>query len=89
MYNAFISVIGIIKGDKSTILNYINSTYNDLSSNFSDFEIILINNHFTDNLDSVWESLSLDVKKSILIVNLSIHTYFSSSMREIPKICFV
>ena len=71
MYNAFISVIGIIKGDKSTILNYINSTYNDLSSNFSDFEIILINNHFTDNLDSVWESLSLDVKKSILIVNLS------------------
>lgn len=75
MFNSFISVVGVINQAEELELlpDYLSNLYPVLSENFSDFEFILVNNHFGRPLDPFIEPLPEDLKKNIYLLNLSRH----------------
>ena len=73
MYNSFISIVGVVEQweDLSRLPTYLNSLFGVLKDNFSDFEIILVNNTGGICLDDKIEPLDQALKQNIFLLNLS------------------
>ena len=67
MFSSFISVVGLVSPDKLVIKNYLINVHKELKNNFSDFEIVLVNNR--THLDI--KELDKDILKSVTALNLS------------------
>jgi hypothetical protein len=74
MHNAFISVVCTINQRKEVglISDYLSNVYDVLSSNFEDFEIILVNNSpYEPEISEQINMLSERIRKNIFLLNLS------------------
>ncbi len=76
MYNSFISIVGVLQADYQLkhLVAYLKATHEQLSSSFSDFEIILINNHLNEQPDHYINELPAEVRKDVFLLNLSANT---------------
>lgn len=71
MYNCFISIISLLQPDPQLIRKFLINTHRVLKENFSDFEIILVNNRLELNIDSIFQNLDMDILKNVAVINLS------------------
>jgi len=73
MYNSFISVVGVIQHphELRMLPEYLSRLYPVLSANFSDFEVILVNNNLNIPAASYIEPLPDALKHNIYLLNLS------------------
>lgn len=74
MQNSFISVVGVINRPYEIrgLASYLKDVYAVLSQNFSDYEIILLNNAVGPGIEEEIEQLPADLKKNIYLLNLSV-----------------
>jgi hypothetical protein len=73
MYNSFISVTAVINQpqDARLLPRFLQQCYGVLKENFSDFEIILVNNALHISLDEYITPLPAELKHHIFLLNLS------------------
>jgi hypothetical protein len=74
IHNSFISVIGVLQSPRSTgaLYSWLTGLYAELSTQFSHFEFILVNNHCDiAAIDAVIKPLPEDLRKNIFLLNLS------------------
>ena len=73
MYNSFLSVVCSIERPEEidTLADRLSKLATVLSSNFSDYEIILVNNTASRNFEKRLESLSETVRQHIYLIHLS------------------
>ncbi|HMQ59187.1 MAG TPA: hypothetical protein PKE06_00890 [Flavilitoribacter sp.] len=73
MYNSFISVVHVLHypHEVAQLPAYLTSVYSVLAENFSDFEVILVNNHTGENPDPGIAALPADLKQHVYLLNLS------------------
>ncbi len=71
MYNCFISIISLIQPNPQLITSFLINTHKVLKENFSDYEIILVNNRVDMNIIPVLQKLDMDILKDITVINLS------------------
>jgi hypothetical protein len=73
MHNCFISVVSVIEGqdDIKKLPEFLTGLHQVLVSNFSDHEIILVNNSHGLSPDVAISALSQDIKQNIFLLNLS------------------
>lgn len=73
MHNCFISIVGVIdyREDMLHLTEYLTNLYAELQSNFSDFEIILVNNTGGQSLDDKIQPLDAALKQHVFLLNLS------------------
>lgn len=76
MYNSFLSIVSIIDSPQELKLlpELLNNIYPVLKDNFSDFEIILVNNTPGYAVDPYVTPLPTDLKHNIYLLNLSTKT---------------
>lgn len=76
MHNSFISIVGVLNSpeDVDRLPQYLSNLHKVLTENFSDFEIILVNNTFRRNFDDKINQLPAALKQNIFLLNLSSHT---------------
>jgi glycosyltransferase involved in cell wall biosynthesis len=76
MYNSFLSIVSVIhhRGELAVLSGYLSSLVSILEENFSDYEIILVNNQPGLKLDPTLTSLPDAVKHNIYLLNLSQQT---------------
>ena len=76
MHNTFLSVIGLIhqRADIERLAAYLEGLYATLKDNFSDYEIVLVNNVPEWQIDEVIEPLPPALKKQIYLIRLSSRT---------------
>lgn len=77
MHNTFVSVIGLVhqKSDLDQLPSYLENLYPVLRDNFSDFEIILVNNVPEWSLKEHIEPLPTAIKQQVFLLQLSSRTY--------------
>lgn len=73
MYNSFISIVGVIHHPRELELlpDYLSNLYPVISENFSDFEIILVNNDLKIPIAPFIEPLADELKHNVYMLNLS------------------
>jgi len=71
MNYSFISLISLVVPDEETIKKYLKNTHALLKENFSDYEIILINNKTFRDIRYITKDLDADIRKDISVINLS------------------
>jgi hypothetical protein len=73
MHNCFISIVGVIeqREDMLRLAEYLTNLHAVLAGNFSDFEIILVNNNGGQRLDDKIGPLDQALKQNIFLLNLS------------------
>lgn len=73
MHNSFISIVTVIDNLESTKLlkEHLTNLYGILSSSFSDYEIILVNNIHLRDYSGIIDDLPADLKQHIFMLNLS------------------
>lgn len=73
MYNSFLSVVSVVDlpQDVSRITPFLEEVYGVLNANFSDFEIILVNNTSGVQLSEYITPLPAALKKNVFLLNLS------------------
>jgi len=71
MHNCFISVIALAQPGPELVTTFIKETHLVLKANFSDYEIILVNNRIGMDLVPVLKTLDRDVLKDVTVINLS------------------
>ncbi len=72
--HSFISVIAVLQSQRHirTLELWLNGLYAELSTQFSDFEFVLVNNHCNvADIDEVIRPLPEDLRKNIFMLNLS------------------
>lgn len=76
MNNTFVSIIGLVhqKSDLDKLPAYLENLYPILRDNFSDFEIILVNNVPEWRLDTCINPLPTELKKQVYLLQLSSRT---------------
>ncbi|PSR10485.1 MAG: hypothetical protein DA408_05975 [Bacteroidetes bacterium] len=76
MHNTFVSVIGVIhqKSDLDGLTGYLNGLFPVLRDNFSDFEIILVNNVPEWRLTDLIAPLPAALKQQVFLLQLSSRT---------------
>lgn len=76
MYNSFISIVSIIDSPQTlkVLPGFLNKVYSVLKENFSDFEIILVNNTTGYAVDPYVTPLSTELKHHVYLLNLSSKT---------------
>lgn len=76
MHNCFVSVVRIIQSsaELAQLPAYLNKVYEVLKENFSDYEIILVNNAIIGDIEAAVNSLPDKVKHQVYLLNLSIRT---------------
>ncbi|MCP3927550.1 MAG: glycosyltransferase [Bacteroidetes bacterium] len=76
MNNCFISVVSVLNypDELNRLPEHLTNLNQVLSANFSDFEIILINNLNGRNIDSFISPLDPELKHNVYLLNLSSHT---------------
>ena len=76
MHNCFISVVRLIQssGELEQLPEYLTKVHQVLEENFSDFEIILVNNAITKPIEDFIQPLDSNIKRSIFLLNLSVRT---------------
>ena len=74
MQNSFISVVGLVNRPYEIrgLADYLQEVYAILSKNFSDYEIVLLNNAVGPGIEEEIEQLPADLKKNIYLLNLSV-----------------
>jgi hypothetical protein len=74
MHNAFISIVNTInnRGEVGLLARYLNNCYVVLEAQFSDFEIILVNNSpYEPEVTAILKALPEALRKQIFLLNLS------------------
>lgn len=73
MHNCFLSVVGVVNSfeEINKLPEYLQNLYGLLENNFSDFEIILVNNTPGRNFDQKITPLEPALKQNIYLLNLS------------------
>ncbi len=73
MYNSFLSVVFVIHtpGDTRVLPEFLRAAWPVLEDNFSDFELVLVNNCLEARPDPVIEPLDPELKQNIYLLNLS------------------
>lgn len=71
MNNSFISLVGLLEPDKERVQKYLKNMQNVLKTNFSDYEIILVNNMCPVDFEPWLQELSEEIRRSITVINLS------------------
>lgn len=74
MRHSFISVIGVVQSQRNirALPDWLTGLYAELSTNFSDFEFVLINNHcLQSDIDDALKPLPEALRKNIFLLNLS------------------
>jgi glycosyltransferase involved in cell wall biosynthesis len=72
MYTSFISVVALACQNQKILAEYVRNVSQVLKENFSDHEIILVNNGFDEGvIRDAFADLDPDVKKDITLLNLS------------------
>jgi hypothetical protein len=73
MHNSFISIVGVINTleDIDKLPSYLDNLYKVLSTNFTDYEIILVNNIPARTFDREMAPLDEALKHNIFLLNLS------------------
>jgi hypothetical protein len=69
--NCFISIVSLIDYKEKNLRNYLINIHDILTHNFSDFEIILINNGCPYDFNKTILALDEKIRKSTYIINLS------------------
>lgn len=73
MNNCFISIVGVVQNreDLYRLPEYLNNLHLILRENFTDFEIILVNNTNGERLDGKVDTLEPTMKQHVYVLNLS------------------
>ncbi len=73
MFNCFISIIGVVEttADLQRLPTFLTNLHRVLESQFSDYEIILVNNLAARRFDELIEPLPEALKQNIFLLNLS------------------
>jgi hypothetical protein len=72
MYTSFISVVTLACQDQRMLTEYVRNVSQVLKENFSDYEIILVNNGIDEGvIKNTMRALDQDIKKDITLLNLS------------------
>lgn len=71
MYNSFISIVSVIDSETGNLKEYIQNIHSVLVKNFTDFEIILVNNGAINNVSLIFNDLDQDIRRSVIVLNLS------------------
>jgi len=73
MYNSFVSIISVLQEDyQLRVLDvYLQELHTCLEKNFTDFEIILVNNHLSTDPGSILAALPASIREHIFLLNLS------------------
>jgi len=74
MYSSFISVVGLMVPDQDLVNKYLVNVHKVLRENFSDYEIILVNNRVFTDVKKITSGLDKDIRKDITVINLSKYT---------------
>ncbi len=76
MHNSFLSVVTVLQSpvDVRVLPAYLNHIYPILKQNFTDFEIILVNNHVNADFQAAIDPLEADLKHNIFLLQLSTET---------------
>jgi hypothetical protein len=71
MNYSFISLISLVIPDEESIKKYLKNTHALLKENFSDYEIVLVNNKTFRDIRYITNELDPDIRKDISVINLS------------------
>lgn len=73
MYNSFISVVAVLDApaDARALPEFLNAAWPLLCAHFSDFEIVLVNNHLESAPDAYLAPLPPELKQHVWLLNLS------------------
>jgi hypothetical protein len=76
MHNSFVSLVCVLQEDYQLrhLKNYLLQIYSTLSTQFSDFEIIIINNKLSESPDRYLSQLDPSIRQEIYLLNLSTKT---------------
>jgi hypothetical protein len=76
MYNSFLSIVTVLQApvEVRILPVFLKNIYPVLKEHFSDFEIILVNNHVAADFSIAIEPLEPDLKHHIFLLNLSTET---------------
>lgn len=73
MFNSFLSVVTVVHSpfEARILPQLLDNLYPFLKSNFTDYEIIVVNNHTQTDFDALINPLEDDLKHNIFLLNLS------------------
>jgi ABC-type multidrug transport system fused ATPase/permease subunit len=71
MNYSFISLVSLVVPEEETIKKFLKNTHALLKENFSDYEIILVNNRTFRDIRPITRELDDDIRKDISVINLS------------------
>ena len=73
MHNSFISIVTVVENNEQIELLpvYLNGLYEVLPKNFTDYEIILVNNSVIREYPNIARTIPSDLKQNIYLLNLS------------------
>lgn len=71
MNYSFISVVSLVIRDEVALKSYLKNVHAVLKENFSDYEIILINNDLHKDIRPITQEIEQDIKKDVTVINLS------------------
>lgn len=73
MHNSFISIVAVVENEQQIeqLPDYLKGLYFILENNFSDFEIILVNNSFLRDFSKATSALPDELRQNIYLLNLS------------------
>lgn len=71
MNYSFISVVSLVIRDEEITKSFLKNVHAVLKENFSDYEIILVNNKLHKDLRPITKGLDQDIKKDVTVINLS------------------
>lgn len=71
MNNSFISLVGLIEPDRDLVQKYLKNMQTVLKDNFSDYEIILVNNICPADFEPWLQELDEEIRRAITVINLS------------------
>jgi dolichol-phosphate mannosyltransferase len=80
MYSSFISVVGLMAPDEKLVNKYLVNVHKVLRENFSDYEIILVNNRVFTDVKKVTAGLDKDIRKDVTVINLSKNTQHDNAI---------
>jgi hypothetical protein len=68
---SFISLVSLVVPDEENVRKFLRNTHAALKENFSDYEIILVNNKTYRDIRQVTLELDQDIRKDVTVINLS------------------
>lgn len=71
MRKCFVSIVAVARPNCDLLTTFIRNTHGVLKQNFSDYEIILVNNRMDLDLIPVLTKLEADILKDVTVINLS------------------